>query len=153
MGDLAGGSAMTDPASKETRSFPSSAGLLTPESRSPVLLFLGSLSVSKASSDLSSLETTCRMAESTRGDKGQSTYGKDMVEFLRRIEKKAELPDDCSSPSGTCKLTDIPSTCKSSSDMLQKVNVWAPLAQMVNERCLHRASRYLGQRDADFKVA
>ena len=72
---------MAHPASKETRSFPSSAGLLTPESRSPVLLFLGSLSISKASSDLSSLETTCRRPESAREDKGQSTDGKEMVDW------------------------------------------------------------------------
>ena len=74
--------------------------------------------------------------------------------LLGPIEEIAELPDHCSLPSGTCKLTDVPSTCKSSSDMLRNVDVWAaPLAQMVNERCLHTASRYLGQRDADFKVA
>ena len=76
-----------------------------------------------------------------------------MMGFLGPIEEIAELPDHCSFPSGTCKLTDVPSTCKSTSDMLRNVNVWAPLAQMVNERCLHTASRYLGQRDADFKVA
>ena len=80
MGDFAGGSPMADPASKETRSFPSS-GLLTPESRSPVLLFLGSLSIFKPSSDLSSLEATCRKFESAREDKGQSTDGKDMVDL------------------------------------------------------------------------
>ena len=69
------------------------------------------------------------------------------------MEKIAELRDHCWIPSGTCKLTDVPSMCKSSSDMLRNVKVWVPLALMVNERCLHTASRYLGQRDADFKVA
>ena len=71
---------MVHPASKETRNFPSSVGLLVVESRSPVLLFLGSLSISKASSDLSSLETTCRMPESARENKGQWTVGKDIVD-------------------------------------------------------------------------
>lgn len=69
IGDLGGGSPRADPASKETRSFPFSAGLLAPESRSPVLLFFGSLSISNASSFLSSCETTCRMTESAIDDK------------------------------------------------------------------------------------
>ena len=136
MGDLAGGSPKADPASKETRSFPSSVRLRPPERRSPVLLFLGSLSIAKASSDLSSLETTCRIPESTREDKRSVDGRKRYSGLLGRIEKIAEMPDHCSFPSGTCKLTDVPSTGKSSSDMLQDVNVWAPLAQMVNERCL-----------------
>lgn len=69
MGDLTGGSTMAEPASKETRSFPFSVGLLA-ESRSPVLLFFGSLSISNASSFLSSCETTCRMTESARNNQG-----------------------------------------------------------------------------------
>lgn len=69
MGDLAIGSPVADPASKETRSFPSSARLLAPKSRSPVLLFFGSVSVSNAPCVLSSFETTCRiMPGSTRED-------------------------------------------------------------------------------------
>ena len=68
MGDLAVGSPVADPASKETRSFPFPAVLFAPESRSPVLLFFGSLSISKASSDLSSCETTCRIPESAGKD-------------------------------------------------------------------------------------
>ena len=69
MGDFGVGSPIGDPASKETRSFPSSVGLLAPKSRSPVLLFFGSLSMSSASSVLSSCETTCRMPESAKKDK------------------------------------------------------------------------------------
>ena len=71
IGDLIVGSPMVDPASKETRSLPSSADRLAPapESRSPVLLFFGSLSESKVSSDLSSFETTCLMPESAVKDK------------------------------------------------------------------------------------
>lgn len=49
IGDLTVGSPTADPASKETRSFPSSVRFLPLESRSPVLLFFGSLSVSSTS--------------------------------------------------------------------------------------------------------
>ena len=89
MGDLAVGSPMADPASKETRSFPSSAGLLAPESRSPVLLFFGSLNTSRVSSDLSSFETTCRMPESACKDKGLVDEENNGDEFINPMEKVA----------------------------------------------------------------
>lgn len=81
MGVLIVGSPMADPASKETRGFPSSVRLFVPKSRSPVLRFFGSLSTSKVSSDLSSCETTCRIPESAREEKGQSKDGAQVVSF------------------------------------------------------------------------
>ena len=69
MGDLGGGSPTLEPASKETRSLPSSFDLLAPESKSPVLLFFGTLSISSACSGLSSCETTCLMAKSAKEEK------------------------------------------------------------------------------------
>ena len=89
MGDLAVGSPIADPASKETRSLPSSAGFLAPESRSPVLLFFGSLNISRVSSDLSSFETTCRMPESAGKDNGSVDEGNKVDESSNSTEKIA----------------------------------------------------------------
>lgn len=93
MGDLAVGSPMADPASKETRSFPSSVGLLAPVSRSPVLLFFGSFSTSSACSVLSSCETTCRMPESARKDKALVNRTNEGGKLRKQTEKVVECAD------------------------------------------------------------
>ena len=92
MGDLGAGSPMAGPASKETRSFPSPLGLLAPESRSPVLLFFGSLSISNDSSGLSSCDTTCLMPESARKEKAlvnQASKGYKIVKQTWEIAESA----------------------------------------------------------------
>lgn len=71
MGDLSAGS-WADPASKEIRSFPSSAVLLLLASKSPVLLFFGILSMPGSASDFSSSKTICCGPESTGGTLDQS---------------------------------------------------------------------------------
>lgn len=149
IGDLAGGSPMADPASKETRSFPSSARLLAPESKSPVLLFFGSFSISNASSVLSSCETTCRMPESTRKDKALVDKSDRSCKKPQQKEKRANLPGHCSLSSSSWTLRDIPSTCKSSSVILQR-QLCVPSGSDGERALLAHSVRYLGQRDARF---
>ena len=89
IGDLAVGSPIVDAASKETRNLPSSIDLLVPESRSPVLLFFGSLKISSASFFFSSCEATCRMPESAH--KGQASVNelKKKCKLVEQTEKAA----------------------------------------------------------------
>lgn len=90
IGDLAVGSPIVGPASKETRNLPSPVDLLVPESRSPVLLFFGSLRISCAFSFFSSCEATCRMAKSAHKHQDLADRSNKECKLVKQTEKAAE---------------------------------------------------------------
>lgn len=90
IGDLTVGSPIVDPASKETRNLPSPVDLLAPESRSPVLLFFGSLKISSASSFFSSCEATCRMPKSAHKRQALANELNKECKLVEQTEKAAE---------------------------------------------------------------
>ena len=128
-GDLTAGSPMADPASKETRSLPSSAVRLAPESKSPVLLFFGNLSMSKVSSDLSSFETTCRMPDPAVNDRDQSRIRLVLGKFQGRSAGSLLFPVE---RNGVDRRT-IRVKFQLGHASLDRDAT--PLAQMVSERC------------------
>ena len=138
MGDLGGGSPVLEPASKETRNLPSSFDLLAPESKSPVLLFFGTLSISSASSGLSSFETTCRMAKSAKEEK-------ELVKEPNKTCKAEREKGAASSRLMRCFI--LPISLERRTIIMQfqlchasKMISASPLAQMVSERCIYTAS-------------
>ena len=90
------GSPIVDAASNETRNLPSPVDLLVPESRSPVLLFFGSLRISSASFFFSSCEVTCRRPESAhRGQASVNELNK-KCKLIEQTEKaELDLPSRC----------------------------------------------------------